>query len=325
LTVLLSSDAILILLAALAIDALIGDPPWLWRRVPHPVAMIGAAIGALDRVFNRERHTAQMRRLAGTVSLAALVGVSGGAAYLAEAVLRSIPGGEVLLALLAAVLIAQRSLYDHVARVHVAFGEGGLPAARNAVAMIVGRDPAVLDETGVARAAIESCAENFSDGVVAPAFWFVVLGLPGLVIYKLVNTADSMIGHRTLRHESFGWAAARLDDLLNLIPARLSGLLVALVAPVAGGRIVQALSVMWRDAKKHRSPNAGWPESAMAGSLGIALAGPRQYTERRVDDPFLNADARKTVAPDDIRRALAVFAAACALHAAAYAVLAFAL
>jgi adenosylcobinamide-phosphate synthase len=321
--VLFSPDTILILLGALAIDALMGDPAWLWRRLPHPVVWIGIAIGALDRSLNRERFSRQERRLGGVFAIAMLAAASGAAGYFADAVLREVPAGEAFLAFVAAVFLAQRGLYEHVARVHAAFIEDGLPSARNAVAMIVGRDPSTLDENGVCRATIESCAENFSDGVVAPAFWFAVFGLPGLLIYKMVNTADSMIGHRTARHEAFGWAAARLDDLLNLVPARLSGLLLGANAPVSDGRIVEALAVMWRDARKHRSPNAGWPESAMAGALGIALVGPRQYAERRVDDPFLNADARRNVVPDDIRRALRVFAGACILQAAVYALLVF--
>jgi adenosylcobinamide-phosphate synthase len=320
--VLLSSDVLLLLLGALAIDALIGDPPWLWRRLPHPVVLMGAGIGALDRLLNHEHHSPWIRRFSGVASVAVLAIASAGVGYAIDTGLRSIPGGELLIAIVAAIFIAQRSLYDHVARVHAAFGEGGLAAARDAVAMIVGREPSTLDESGVCRAAIESCAENFSDGVVAPAFWFALFGLPGLLIYKMVNTADSMIGHRTARYECYGWAAARLDDLLNLLPARISGLLLGLAAPIAGGKIVTSLAVMWRDASKHRSPNAGWPESAMAGALGIALAGPRQYAERRVDDPFLNVQARKTAIPDDIRRALWVFAGACAIQAAAYALLA---
>jgi adenosylcobinamide-phosphate synthase len=220
------------------------------------------------------------------------------------------------------VFLAQRSLYDHVARVRDAFAVGGLAAARAAVSMIVGRDPDSLDEAGVCRAAIESCAENFSDGVVAPAFWFALLGLPGLIAYKTVNTADSMIGHRTPRHEAFGWAAARFDDVLNVCPARLAGVLVALAGPVSGGHPLQALTTMWRDARKYRSPNAGWPESAMAAALALALAGPRRYGTRRVDDPFLNPEGRPTATPGDITRALRVFVAAGVLHAGLYAALA---
>jgi adenosylcobinamide-phosphate synthase len=235
--------------------------------------------------------------------------------------LRQIAFGNFLIALVASTLIAQRSLYQHVARVRTAFADGGLAEARRAVAMIVGRDPDQLDEAGVSRAAIESCAENFSDGVVAPVFWLALLGLPGLIAYKAVNTADSMIGHLSPRYASFGWAAARLDDLVNLIPARLSGLLVAAVAPVAGGRTATALRVMWRDAAKHRSPNAGWPESATAGALSLALAGPRRYGTRIVDDVFLNAEARQDASPGDIGRALKLLMAACLLQAAAYAAL----
>jgi adenosylcobinamide-phosphate synthase len=241
---------------------------------------------------------------------------------LIQAILQQLPAGNILLALIASIFIAQRSLYQHVAEVRAAFAEGGLTEARDAVAMIVGRDPEQLDEAGVCRAAIESCAENFSDGVVAPVFWLALLGLPGLIAYKAINTADSMIGHRTERHASFGWASARLDDLVNLVPARLSALLLAVAAPIAGGSIGKSLAIVRRDASKHRSPNAGWPESAMAGALGLALAGPRRYAGHMVDDPFLNAEANRQAVPDDIGRALDLYTAACVIEAAIYAALA---
>jgi adenosylcobinamide-phosphate synthase len=218
-------------------------------------------------------------------------------------------------------LIAQKSLYQHVARVRAAFAGDGLAAARDAVSLIVGRDPSSLDESGVSRAAIESCAENFSDGVVAPMFWLALFGLPGLLAYKTINTADSMIGHRSDRYRDFGWASARLDDLVNLVPARLSGLLLALAAPVTRGSIVSSLRTMRRDARRHRSPNAGWPESAMAGALRIRLAGPRRYAEGVVDDPYLNAAGRDAV-PADIRRALRMLTAACGIQFGIYAMLA---
>jgi adenosylcobinamide-phosphate synthase len=320
--VLIWSDTLFVVVAALAFDALIGDPDWLWRRLPHPVVLIGSFIGFLDRTLNLETQSSTHRKWAGVGAVSLLLTISVLSGALIEAVLRHVALGNVLIGLIASVLIAQRSLYQHVARVRSAFAEGGLADARKAVAMIVGRDPDQLDEAGVCRAAIESCAENFSDGVVAPVFWLALLGLPGLIAYKAINTADSMIGHRTARHGQFGWAAARLDDLVNLIPARLSGLLLAIVAPVADGAIATGLKVTWRDATKHRSPNAGWPESAMAGALGLALAGPRRYGEQRVDDPFLNGEARKDAAPDDIGRALDLFVAACLLEAAIYAALA---
>ncbi|MBV9078242.1 MAG: cobalamin biosynthesis protein CobD, partial [Methylobacteriaceae bacterium] len=233
--------------------------------------------------------------------------------------------GAILLALAASVLLAQQSLFLHVRAVERAFAAGGLPAARRAVSMIVGRDPDRLDDAGVARAAIESCAENFSDGVVAPAFWFALGGLPGLLVYKAVNTADSMVGHLSERHRAFGWASARLDDVLNLAPARLAGLLVALAAPAGGGRIGPALAVMERDARLHRSPNAGWPEAAMAGALGLALGGPRVYAAGPVDEPMLNAAGRRDAAPGDIGRALRVMAAAAVEHAALVVILALTL
>ncbi len=315
------ADRLLVLLGALALDAIIGDPDAVWRRWPHPVVWIGRLIAWGDGALNRPDRSEPARRAAGTATLVGLVGLALGAGWAVEAGLRQLPGGPVLVALAASILLAQRSLYDHVARVRDAFGAGGLPAARAAVSMIVGRDPDSLDAGGVARAAIESAAENFSDGVAAPAFWFACLGLPGLLAYKAVNTADSMVGHLSDRHRAFGWASARFDDLVNLVPARLSGLLVALAAPAAGGSQVAAWRVMWRDARLHRSPNAGWPEAAMAGALGIALAGPRVYASGTVDDPYLNRDGG-VATPDDIARALRVMVGAAVLHALAYAGLA---
>ena len=319
---LLSSDALWILVGALALDALVGDPDWLWRRAPHPVAWMGALIAALERALNRETWSVARRRRAGVFALVAVLATVALAALLTEALLRRLPGGEMWLALAASVFLAQNSLHAHVARVRDAFAADGIASARAAVSMVVGRDVAVLDEAGVCRAAIESAAENFSDGVVAPAFWFALLGLPGLVAYKAVNTADSMIGHRTPRFEAFGWAAARVDDIANLVPARLAGCLLALAAPAASGRFADGFRAMVRDARLHRSPNAGWPESAMAGALGLALAGPRRYGDRVVEDPFLNREGRPDASPQDIVRALRVLIAACAIHAAAYAALA---
>jgi adenosylcobinamide-phosphate synthase len=320
--VLISGSTLFIVIAALAFDALIGDPDWLWRRLAHPVTVIGAAIGWLDRTLNRETWSQPQRKWAGVASVVLIVTVAGSVGLLLQMGLQRTLSGNMALGLIASVFIAQRSLYQHVARVREAFAEGGLNAARQSVSMIVGRDPDLLDEAGVCRAAIESCAENFSDGVVAPVFWLALLGLPGLIAYKAINTADSMIGHHNERYESFGWAAARLDDLVNWVPARLSALLLAVAAPIAGGSIKTALNVVKRDAAKHRSPNAGWPESAMAGALGLALAGPRSYGERIVDDPFLNADARQDATSVDIGRALDLLAAACGAEAVVYAVLA---
>jgi adenosylcobinamide-phosphate synthase len=315
-------DTLFVAAAALAFDALIGDPDRLWRRLSHPVVVIGEFIAWLDRTLNHDDRPPEQRKIAGIAAIAILVAAAAIIGFFLEAMLRPIPGGNIALGLIASVFIAQRSLYQHVERVRAAFAEGGLAEARQAVSMIVGRDPEVLDEAGVCRAAIESCAENFSDGVVAPVFWLALLGLPGLIAYKAINTADSMIGHRSERHEMFGWAAARLDDFVNLVPARLTGLLLAIAAPVVGGSIAVAIKVMRRDAPTHRSPNAGWPETAMAGALGLTLAGPRRYAEGLVDDPFLNAEGRKEAVPDDIGRALDLYFAACVVEGASYAALA---
>ncbi len=301
-----------LLALALAVDAIAGDPDFLWRRVPHPVAVIGWLVGALDRLLNRERVPPARRRLFGGIAVAVVVAVAAGVGLLLEAAFEAIPYGEVGTVLVAAILLGGRSLYDHVAAVAAAFTDG-IEAARAAVSKIVGRDTGALDEPRVCRAAIESAAENFSDGVVAPAIWFMLLGLPGLFAYKAINTADSMIGHMTPRYLDFGRAAARLDDLVNLPASRLAGALIALAAPLAGGSVANAFRVMMTDAPHHRSPNAGWPESAMAAALGLALAGPRRYGDIMVDAPFLNRAARRAASPADIGRALRVYVGAWAL------------
>ncbi|MGU9979144.1 adenosylcobinamide-phosphate synthase CbiB [Phreatobacter sp. HK31-P] len=304
---LIHADALLILTVALIADAVVGDPERLWRRLPHPVVWMGTLIGVLDRRLNRPGWPGDRRRILGVGALIVIVLVAAAAGAAVETALRQLPGHVVTIGLIASILIAQNSLFRHVAQVAAAFDAGGLASARRAVSLIVGRDPDSLDEAGVCRAAIETAAENFSDGVVAPAFWFALLGLPGLAAYKAINTADSIIGHLSERHRDFGWAAARFDDLVNLVPARLSGLAIALAAPLAGGTTSAALHCMLRDARLHRSPNAGWPEAAMAGALELALAGPRRYGARLVDDPYLNGEERREAGPRDIRRALRVF------------------
>jgi adenosylcobinamide-phosphate synthase len=232
--------------------------------------------------------------------------VACGVALVLERVRTLAPGGAVLLVLAASTLLARRSLDAHVRAVADALEQDGLAAARLAVAKIVGRDPDQLDAAAVARAAIESLAENFSDGVVAPAFWMAIFGLPGAAAYKAANTADSMIGHRTARHAAFGWAAARFDDLVNLPASRLSALCLIVGALLTGGSAGGAARAVWRDASRHRSPNAGWPEAAMAGALGLRLAGPRIYGGAIVEDAFMG-DGRPDATAADIRRALLVF------------------
>lgn len=284
---------------ALAIDAALGWPDRLYARVGHPVTWIGRLIAAIETRCNRGERA--RRRIMGALCVLAVVAASATPAAAAQALLPAGAWGVVLGAILAWPLVAARSLHDHVAAVARPLAAGDLARARAAVAMIVGRDPARLDDAGVARATLESLAENASDGVVAPLFWGAVAGLPGIAAYKAINTMDSMIGHRDDRFEDFGAAAARLDDLVNLIPARLTGVAIALV----GGRPRAALGVMARDARRHRSPNAGWPEAAMAGALGVRLSGPRVYGDRVADEPWLNA-AAPDPAPADIGRGLAL-------------------
>src|SRR5271169_324085 len=308
------ANPLLLVVAGLAIDAWFGDMSALFSRVPHPVVLAGRGIGFFDRKLNRDIRSEASRRGRGIVTVIVLVGLAAAIGLAIQRVCRGSLVGAAVEALLIAVLVAQRSLYDHVADVARALDRGGLTAGRDAVRHIVGRDPMSLDAYGVARAAIESLAENFSDGVVAPAFWYLLLGLPGLFAYKMANTLDSMIGHQTQHYRSFGWAAARFDDLANLAPARISGLLIAAAALFTeNGRPGRALAVMLRDARKHRSFNAGWPEGAMAGALGLALVGPRHYPEGVVVDPWVGDGTAHATIPD-IARALSLYKLACLLQ-----------
>jgi len=304
----------MVLLAGLILDRLVGDPNWLWRRISHPVVIFGHAIGFADRCFNRASDSARIRRRKGLMSIAALLlAALLGGWFLA----RLFDGlgifGTLAEVLVVAVFLAQKSLSDHVAAVAAGLCDGGLEGGRKAVSMIVGRDPDSLDQAGISRAAIESLAENFSDGTVAPVLWYALMGLPGLLAYKMLNTADSMIGHRNERYLDFGRAAAKLDDLANWPAARLSAMLIAAGAGMVKGRaaMYRAFQLALTDSGLHRSPNAGWPEAAMAGGLGLALAGPRQYGGEVVIEASLNASGRKDAGAGDILEALQLYRRAC--------------
>lgn len=275
-----------ILTAAMLLDAALGEPRALWGRWPHPAVLMGRAVGWMDNRLNQ----GESRRARGVAAMMAL----GLGAILLGQLIHALPDFGLIEILVVAILLAQKSLVEHVRAV----GDGlrmSLVEGRRAVARIVGRDTAAMDQPAVARAAIESAAENLSDGVIAPIFWYLVGGLPGLLLYKITNTADSMIGHRTPRHEAFGWAAARFDDLLNLIPARLTALLIAL----AHGRR-DAARLILRDAPLHRSPNAGWPEAAMAVALNTALSGPRSYNGQMRDFPWVYPEGGRDPGPPQI-------------------------
>lgn len=306
------------LLVAVVADAALGEPGWLYRRLPHPVMAIGAVIAWADRQFNRPAHSPARRRRAGAMVTLMLVGGTILAGWCLQILLLALPWGPLWLGLAMSTLVAQQSLYIHVADVARALELSGVEGGRIAVARIVGRDPEVLDEAGIARAAIESLAENFSDGIVAPLFWGLVLGLPGMLAYKALNTADSMIGHRTPHHLDFGRAAARADDVANLPASRISALLMVLAALLQpGADSAAAIRATRRDAGRHRSPNAGWPEAALAGALGFAIAGPRVYHGQRSSDPWMNDGGRWQLGAADIRRSLALYLRACAILAAA--------
>jgi adenosylcobinamide-phosphate synthase len=290
--------------AALAVEACIGYPQALYARIAHPVVWIGRLIETLERRWNNPSRSDAARRALGIVTIVIVAGSAGAIGYAIQAGAQELPFGTFIAVLIATTGLAQRSLYTHVRDVVRPLARNDLAAARASVAKIVGRETSQLTPSGVAAAAIESLAESFNDGIVAPAFWLAIGGLPGLFAYKALNTADSLIGHREPRWRMFGWAAARADDLANLVPARLAGLLIV----VAGGG---GLRVMWRDAPRHASPNAGWPEAAMAGALHVELGGAATYEGVAHDRPLFGAGRRPQV--EDLGRALRIHLEACVL------------
>ncbi len=314
----------LLALLALAIEAALGYPDRLYRAIGHPVGWMGALLGRLEARLNRPTLPFAARRAAGMAALVLLLGATAAVTMPLQILFGQSALGLIVLAILAASLPAQRSLHAHVRAVADALDRKGLTGARRAVSMIVGRNPAMLDEAGVARAAIESLAENFSDGVAAPAVWLALGGLPGGALYKAANTADSMIGHRSERYLAFGWAAARFDDLVNLPASRLTVLWILAAAPLCGLSATAAWRAVRRDASRHRSPNAGWPEAAVAGALGLKLNGPRVYGDVLVEDAFMG-EGRRDATAADIRAALRLYRAACAVQMVALVGLALAL
>jgi adenosylcobinamide-phosphate synthase len=319
----LSFNFVTVLCAGL-IEAGFGYPVSLLDRIRHPVMWIGALLERLELHLNDPSLPEADRRRNGWVALALLLAATALPAFLLQYAVLQLPAplALVILACLASTLIAQRSLYEHVAAVADALDEGGIEAGRDAVARIVGRDTSALDEAGVARSAIESLAENFSDGVVAPVLWGAVLGLPGMVAYKAINTADSMIGHRTPRHEAFGFAAAKVDDAVNIPASRLAAFFLAVAALFHDDAdFHRAVETVRRDADAHRSPNAGWPEAAIAGALGLKLSGPRVYHGALTDDEWIG-EGREEANSGDIRRALGLYKTACTVQIAALGLLA---
>lgn len=295
---------------AWSVDATIGWPNWLFERVRHPVVWIGTLISGLERKLNQTQSSHTSRYISGAVSSLIVISIVTSLACLISLALPNTPFGVAYEALIASSLLASRSLYTHVEAVAKPLSAEDVSAARTAVSMIVGRDPNHLDEPGIARAGLESLAENASDGIIAPLFWGALFGLPGLAAYKAINTLDSMIGHKTEKYGAFGGFAARLDDAANFVPARLTAALIALASFKPA-----AFLVPLRDATRHRSPNAGWPEAAMAGALGVRLSGPRQYGETHQSEPWLNASAPDP-GPATLKRGLALYVRAMGLAAA---------
>ena len=307
-------DPLILLLLALIIEAYIGEAKFVFNKVRHPIRIIGDIINFFDTKLNRETRAEIDRAFRGALVVVIIVILAIGVGWCIAWLSLNHPLGWIIEFLGLLSLISARSLYDHVKSVATNLTKS-IEDGRRAVAHIVGRDPNYLDEHGVARASIESLSENFGDGVVAPIFWYVLFGLPGILVYKSVNTLDSMIGYRTKRYRAFGMAAARLDDVLNIVPARLAGLFIVLASVfVPTAKPLQSLKVMLRDSSLHRSPNAGWPEGAMAGALGLSLAGPRQYSNQTINDPWIGSGTTN-VKPKDIIKALYLYSIACLINA----------
>ena len=308
------SNNLLVLILAIIVDAVAGDPRWLYSRIPHPIVVIGHQIELLDRFFNRTHYLPVTRKLLGVISVLIIISSAWLIGWLIAWSYNQVSFGVVLQALIVSIFLAQNSLYQHVKSVAKACKADDLIDARSQISHIVGRDPNSLDQRAIGRAAIESLSENFSDGVVAPIFWYVVGGLPALIAYKALNTSDSMIGYLTDKYADFGWCAARFDDAANFIPARLSAFIITIAAfiiPSATGN--RAFTTAIRDAKKHRSKNAGWPEAAMAGALGIKIAGPRNYDGILVEDAWMG-DGIANVDASHIFMALRIYCVACILN-----------
>jgi len=307
-------DTTVIAVIAMLVDGVVGDMNWLFSRIAHPIAMLGRMIDLFDRRLNRENRDKMTRLILGLIVTFVVVAFATAVGLLVSWLARTAPFAWLVEVIAVVILLAQRSLYDHVLAVAHALGDDGLAKGRAAVRHIVGRDPETLDLHGIARASIESLAENFADGVVAPLFWYLVLGLPGMFAYKAINTLDSMIGYRSPKYASFGLVAARLDDAVNWMPARIAVLPIAVAALfVPAANPLSALRVIWRDAKRHPSVNAGWPEAAMAGALDLSLGGPRQYPGG-VNEVVWIGDGNPRAHVEYIRRALHLFGIACLLN-----------
>ncbi|MEP2979563.1 MAG: adenosylcobinamide-phosphate synthase CbiB [Lentilitoribacter sp.] len=305
---------LLILVLAIVLDMFVGDPDWIWRKLPHPVVFFGKVISVLDQYLNRIRDNRRTRKRFGLLALFVMLIIALGIGVLLASVFREIGVmGFVIEIIIVAVLIAQKSMSDHIKSIIVPLSSGDIEGARYAVSMIVGRQTSEMNASDVTRSSIESLAENFSDGVVAPIFWYALLGLPGILMYKMLNTADSMIGHKSVEYEDFGWASAKLDDMANWLPARLSALLIAVAALISIGpkSFKDAIWTVLNNASLHRSPNAGWPETAMAGALGIVLSGPRSYGDKVTHEPYLNPTGRLKLTHLDLEKATKIFWLSC--------------
>ena len=302
----LSSPFVLLALAII-LDMIFGEPQFLWSRITHPIVLFGRSISGLERRFNTRSVTGRTRRLFGVVAILIWVAIAISAGLLANSAIALLPAplNFLIECVIIAILLAGKSLYEHIEAVRKPLAEGDIEGARFAVSMIVGRDTSRLDSSDIGRAAIETGAENLSDGILAPAIWYLLGGLPLLFAYKMINTADSMVGYKSARYYAFGWGSAILDDIVNFFPARITALLIMITAFLRG-TAGQAFRAMKNDASKHASPNAGYPESAMAGALGLRLGGARWYRGHLLSLPEMNHQGRDAISPDDIENALSM-------------------
>ncbi len=306
--------SLLLFVIAMVLEACFSNFQFIFRYFQHPIVTIGKFISFLDNKLNRLKRSERDRAIRGFISVVIVTSAAISFGYVIMWLSANHPFGWIVELLLLVIFLAGRELYNAVNDVRNALDIGNIEKSRSAVSEIVGRDTALLDQYGIGRAAIESLAENFADAVIAPTFWYILFGFPGLLVSKAINTMDSMIGYKTEKYKAFGMSAARLDDILNLIPARLAGGIIVLAAIfVPKANPIKAFFAMLRDSSKHRSLNAGWPEAAMAGALDIALAGPRRYSSGRIEDSWMgNGSARVTTL--DIAKALYVYLIACLIN-----------
>ena len=307
-------DLLIVIFIAVIVDAIWGDDHWIWRKFKHPVALVGRFINFLDVEFNRNEFSESSRTFNGFIVIIMSIIIIWFLSSIIEGLLFGNIIGNLILGLIISILLAGKSLFVHVKDIYDDFMRDDLDNAKINLSKIVSRKVDEYDESAITRGAIESLSENLSDGYVAPLFWLLIAGLPGIFIYKFINTADSMIAYKNDKYHNFGKCTAYLDDILNFIPARLSSLLQVFASFVLKENWQQALLCIKQDASKSPSPNSGWPESAMAGALDISLGGDNFYDGELIKSDWINGSGEKIISFDFITRALWIYSTSIVIY-----------